>query len=291
MTGATLLCVLALPAAAWTWGPAPEAALIGTPVELTAKVDAPAGPLALAEGQIPGALEVLQGVVAADGTASITVMAFGLGRQALPALRWMSGGKELASPPLALTISPPPPNPSDSGDIRDIRGPYAARMGAWWGLLLALLAGAVYAVWRLSRKAPAGAAATGPAVAPDLRTPEERALEALEGLDGRGLAVKEFYDRVSDIVRVYLHERHDLDALHMTTYDLQRAMIRGGMRPEARQTAKALFDRCDLAKFARMKPTDQEGRHDLESAKKVIKFLAPTTGVEGDLAGLPRMSR
>ena len=100
MTAAALLGALVLPAAAWTWAPAPEAAVIGTPIELSAKLEAPAGPLALAEGQHTGAVEVLRAGVGGAGTASITVMAFGLGRQALPALRWTAGGTELRSPPL-----------------------------------------------------------------------------------------------------------------------------------------------------------------------------------------------
>ncbi|MBI3298323.1 MAG: hypothetical protein HYZ75_09180 [Elusimicrobia bacterium] len=290
MTAGLLASLLALPALAWTWAPAPESSVIGSPIRLAAQVDALPGSMSLAEGQTHAPFELLGAEIGGDGTAVITVMAFGLGRQSLPPLRWLAGGKELRSPPLQFTLIPPPPGPSDTGDIREIRGPYAARMGVWWGLLAALAAGAAYLAWRLTRKKPEPAA-SGPAAPPDLRSPEQRALDALEGLDGIGLPVKEFYDRVSDIIRLYLHERHGVDALRMTTYDLQRAMIREGFPPPARQSAKALFDRCDLAKFARMKPTDSEGRRDLESAKTIIKLLAPATGVEGDLAGLPEAGR
>lgn len=214
-------------------------------------------------------------------------MVFALGRQTLPPLRWAAGGAQFQSPPLDLTVSPPPPNPSDTGDIREIRGPYAARMGVWWALLAALAAAAGYAAWRLTRK-PAPEEASAAAAPKDARTPEERAWDALEALDGMGLSVKEFYARLSEIVRTYLGERHQLDALRMTTYDLQRALIRGGFDPAARQLAKALLDRCDLAKFAKWKPNDQEGRRDLEGAKNLVKLLAPAASeVSGDLAGLP----
>ncbi|TBR17298.1 hypothetical protein EPO15_17220 [bacterium] len=288
MSAGLLAALLAAPAAAgWTWAPAPEQVVLGTPTELVAKADAPAGPLKPAAGQALGPFEVLSAEAGADGTVRVAVMVFALGRQPLPALKWTGAAGEAASPALDLTVSPPPPNPSDTGDIRAIRGPYAARMGAWWGLLAALAAAAAYAAWRLTRKAPP--AETAAAAAPkDLRTPEERALDALEGLDGLGLSVKEFYDRLSDIVRAYLGERHGLEALKMTTYDLQRALIRGGFDPAARQLAKALLERCDLAKFAKWKPSDQEGRRDLEGAKKLVKLLAPAASeVTGDLAGLP----
>lgn len=293
MTAALLLALWAAPVAAqgWSWAPPPDGVVIGTPVELAAKTSAPAGPLALAEGQSLGAAEVLSAEAAADGTVRVTAMLFALGRQSLPALRWTSAGGELRSPPLELTVSPPPPQPSDTGDIREIRGPYAARMGVWWALLAALAAAAAYAAWRLTRK-PVPAEAAASAAPKDLRTPEERALDLLEGLDGKGLSVKEFYARLSEVVRAYLGERHGLDALRMTTYDLQRALIRGGFEPAARQLAKSLLDRCDLAKFAKWKPSDQEGRRDLEGAKKLIKLLAPpASGVAGDLAGLPQGGR
>lgn len=292
MTASLLLALWSGAASAqgWTWAPPPEHVLIGAPTDLAARTSAPVGPLTPAEGQELGVWEVLSAEAAADGTVRVTLMVFALGRQTLPALRWVHAGGELKSPPLELTVSPPPPQPTDTGDIREIRGPYAAEMGVWWALLAALLAAAAFAAWRLTRKpVPAAAAPQAPK---DARTPEERALDSLEGLDGKGLSVKEFYARLSEVVRTYLGERHGLEALRMTTYDLQRALIRGGFEPAARQLAKSLLDRCDLAKFAKWKPTDQEGRRDLEAAKKLIKMLAPpASGVTGDLAGLPQGGR
>ena len=283
MSLAALLLAAAVPAGAWTWAPAPEHAQIGTPLVLTARLEAPPGPLKPAPGQQAGAFEILDASAGADGTAAVRVMVFALGRQTLPPLQWLAGDKPLSSPALELTITPPAPLPSDTGDIRDIRGPYRARMGLWWTLLALLAAAAVFAVWRLTRKAPA-AETVAPQTPSDLRTPEERALDALEALASLGLPVKEFYDRLSDIVRQYLLERHGLEALKMTTYDIQRALIRNGFEPPARQAVKELFDRCDLAKFAKMRPTDGEGRRDLESAKKAVKLLAPSaSGVQGDL--------
>ncbi|MBI5595354.1 MAG: hypothetical protein HY928_04610 [Elusimicrobia bacterium] len=285
MTAAALFLCAALPAGAWTWAPPPEHVEIGTPLTLAARVEAPAGPLKPLPGQNKGSYEVLDASLAADGTAAVKVMVFALGRQPLPPLRWAAGDKEVSSPAFELTVIPPPPRPSDTGDIRDIRGPYRARMGAWWALLALLAGAAAYAVWRLTRKAPPEAA-RGAAQAPaDLRTPEERALDALEALTTLGLPVKEFYDRLSDIVRQYLLERHGVEALRMTTYGIQRALIREGFPPPARQAVKELFERCDLAKFAKMRPTDQEGRRDLDAAKCAVKLLAPAaSGLEGDLA-------
>ncbi len=289
MTAALLLLLAAPPlfAQEWAWETPPDEVLIGKPVTLKARVPGVLGEPSLEPGQPSETCAVLRAEAGPDSTLQITVSLFALGRQTIPALKWSAGGKAFTSPPLGITVHPPPPGPSDSGDIREIRGPYAARMGVWWGLLALLAAAAAYALWRLRKKREEPEAGETKA-APDTRTPEERALDALDALDGQALPVKEFYDKVSDIVRVYIHERHGLDAMTMTTYDLQRAMIRAGFAPEARQFAKALFDRCDLAKFAKMKPTDLEGRKDLETAKAVIKRLAPATGVDGDLAGMPR---
>ncbi|MDE2291672.1 MAG: hypothetical protein KGL53_06285, partial [Elusimicrobia bacterium] len=141
MTAAALLALTALaaPARAWTWGAPPDHVVIGTPVTLSAAAPELGGTPVLASGQKSGAFEVTKVEDGADGAVTVTVMAFALGRQSLPALTWAAGGREAQSPPLELTVVPPPPRPDDNQDIRDIRGPYAARMAPWW-TLLALLA-------------------------------------------------------------------------------------------------------------------------------------------------------
>ncbi|MFH1723520.1 MAG: hypothetical protein ABII00_02745 [Elusimicrobiota bacterium] len=263
--------------------------LIGSPFEVVGAVESP-DPLELlapVESQDTGPFKILaaeMGPPEPRGGAStqplrLRLTAFDIGEQTLPELRWRLRGPDgaertLTSPPLRVTLSSPAPGPGDTGDIRDIKGPLVPRL--WpWALLAALLlltAGAAgFRRWRRSRRPVEIGGFTGPS---DTRTPEQIALDELDALLGQGLPVKEYYDRVSDILRLYIERRCGLLALSMTTHDLQRRLIAAQIDPEARALTKSLLDRCDLAKFARFIPGEPESRSDCETAKRIVRMLS-----------------
>ncbi|HBL16781.1 MAG TPA: hypothetical protein DD417_08535, partial [Elusimicrobia bacterium] len=101
------------------------------------------------------------------------------------------------------------------------------------------------------------------------------ALAEIDALLRMGLPVKEYYDRISDILRLYFERRYGISALSMTTYDLHRRLLQLQADPQARSWIKALFTRCDLAKFARLLPGEEETREDAESARRIVRQLAP----------------
>lgn len=286
-------CAAAGRAEEFVLNPSSDTVLIGLPFELTGLARIPAD-AALAAGEKPdtGAFELLAVELGkpslGDGVKTIPVRvraaAFGLGEQTLPPLPFSIarpdgfGGRTelepLRSGSVTLTVRPPQPSLTDKkGDIRPIRGPYSPARWPWLTAAAALLAAAgaaAYAWLRRRRTAPAAAAPP-----PDPRTPEEIALEELERLPGSGLPVKELYDRLSDILRLYIRRRCAIDALAMTTGDLQRAMIRAATEPQARARTKALLERCDLAKFARFSPQDGEVQDDCKTAKEIVCLLSP----------------
>jgi len=205
---------------------------------------------------------------------------FSLGEQTLPPLGWTLRGADgtiqtLRSPPLRVIVMPPRPGLRDTGDIRKIKGPFEPRVWPWaFALLLLFAAGAAaaYRYWR-SRSIPVGTPAEATPV--DHRTPEQAALDELDALLGLGLPAKEFYDRVSDIVRLYLEKTQGFPALSMTTTGLQRRLIWSQADPQARSLLKVLLSRCDLAKFARFMPKENERALDVEKAKKIVHRLTP----------------
>lgn len=291
MKSACLLLLAALPAAAQEEGitlSAPKASvLIGMPIDVAVEARYSAGfsLKAPAPGQDTGTFEILSAEIEPGGTkARLRVAAFGLGRQTLPSLEWPLVGPDgrtraLVSSPLTLTIEPPRPALGDKGELRDIRDPVPVRLWPWAAAALAALLAAALLLRRRR-------AASGPGAAvPDARTPEEIALSDIDGLAGLGLPVKEFYDRLSDILRLYLERRCGLKALQMTTYDLHRRMIRAELEPKARALAKNLLDRCDLAKFARFLPSEEDSRKDCANAKGVVYLLAPKPAPAKETAG------
>lgn len=206
------------------------------------------------------------------------VAVFALGNQSLAALDWTLKNPDgsptaVTSPAVEVTVQPPSPSLRDSGDIRDIRGPWSPRVWPWVLLLLGALAAGAYGYRKYRKKKDA--VTGGQAAVPDNRTFEEIALAELDALLAGGLPVKEFYDGISDILRIYLERRHSVQAMSMTTQDLQRHMIRGALDPKARSLTKNLLDRCDLAKFARYLPPEGERQKDCETGKEIVRILAP----------------
>jgi hypothetical protein len=268
---------------------APEAptALIGAPVEISGTAAFPSR-FSLQTGltgQDTGAFEIVSveaGAPRTEGALAsvpvrLKVAVFALGEVTLPALNWTlraADGSEsvLQSPPVRLKITGP--KVEEGADIRDIAGPFAVRVWPW--LLLAALAAAGLLAWgwRAAARRRQGGLAE-PAAPPDNRTPDEIALDELRQLAGLELPVKEYYDRISDILRLYLERRYELPALRMTTGDLTRRLAGTPATVEARGMTRNLLERCDLVKFARYLPADEDRRKDVNSAGHIVVLTRP----------------
>ena len=202
----------------------------------------------------------------------LKVAAFALGEQTLPALNWTLRAADgsssiLESPPVRLKITGP--KIEEGADIHDIAGPIDVRIWPW--LLAAALAaiGLLAWAWRSWKRRVPGQAAAG-ATPPDPRTYDEIALDELRALAGIDLPLKEYYDRISEILRLYLERRYELPALRMTSGDLHRRLRETQASVEARGMTRTLLERCDLVKFARYLPADDDRRKDVNSAGHIV---------------------
>jgi hypothetical protein len=287
----SLFAAAALAADSWTWKPADAPVLIGERVTVEAALSIPEGyrlyPAIAEQGK--GSFEILDVHSDASGKrVLVTLASFALGRQTLPSLRWNlkdPSGKvrELSSPPLTLNVNPPKPAEGEAGRLRDIKEPLEAVLWPWVLALLALIA-AVGALgyWYETRRRRGGPAL--PAGPVDTRSPEQIAYDELDTLVDLSLPVKEYYDKLSDILRAYLERRLSIPALTMTTHDLRRALVRADADAGARGEIKALLDRCDLAKFARHLPSEAESDRAREDARAIVKRLAPKPEIEAAAA-------
>lgn len=177
-----------------------------------------------------------------------------------------------------LTILVESLNPSEAGDIRDIKFPLNLprdyRKFILWGalalviLILALLA--VY-IWRRKR---AGKVLLPKMVEPP-RPAHEIALKELNALkesflltEGR---VKEFYVQVSEIIRRYIEGRYFIIALEMTTFELIENLKAAEIEDETVQLIQQFLEICDLVKFAKYKPTEEESSSTLNKAYEIVQ--------------------
>ena len=201
------------------------------------------------------------------------------------ALAWTfsspQGDTELQSPAVLLDVQEPPI--PGAGEILDIKAPRPARPRLWPWLLAAALAWAAYELARRRRRDAGPAASHSPAV--DERPAEMIAGEALAGLEASELwgagKFKEFYVRLTDILRQYVERRYAVPATRLTTVELARHLRRAELERLVSVMFHELFDRADLVKFAKATPAPEWGERDLEAARRIV---AATTPKENELA-------
>ena len=151
-----------------------------------------------------------------------------------------------------------------------------------WVLAKQLAAGAVVgavvaivAAWLLRRWARRPRPV--PVVPPKL--PWVAAIEELDEIRRSGLLPAgrfgEHFDRVSDCVRRYLGARYGFDGLETTT-DEMRSLLRR-VRPPVPELATigAFLADCDLVKFARVEPAEQDCLDALARGETIVRRTTP----------------
>jgi hypothetical protein len=185
----------------------------------------------------------------------------------------------------------------ETGDIREIRGPFAIPLGPLWIVLtlLLLLVPALLA-WLLYRRRR-GRGADGDAMGlrgPPPRPAHELALEALAALEGSPMLergqVKEFHIEAAEILRTYVERRFRVDALEMTTREVLAGLERAGVDDELGDALRRFLEQCDLVKFAKVRPTAEASRELLALGRWVVERTIPTVvipdvDVEADVVG------
>ncbi len=210
------------------------------------------------------------------GAWDLELVPLALGQLKLP-LYWKvdKGGKtEEARTDVSIEVEAPAA-PGD--DISDIKSPRPARPAPWpW--LLALAAGAL-AYWLWSRLKKEDGEGPREHVVVDHRPPEVIAEEALFTLSASGLwqerRYKDFYLRLTDILRQYLERRYAMPATKLTTAELQRLMRHAELDRALILSFKSVFDRADLVKFSKVEPETSWGERDVENARDLVRRTTP----------------
>jgi hypothetical protein len=146
----------------------------------------------------------------------------------------------------------------------------------WWfvgaGILLLALIG--YVIWRKTRRKPVPVAPPPP--------PEpihEKALRLLAALETEGLwqkgEVKEYYVRLTDILRIYIEERFGIPAMERTTDELTAAAQTHKELAFQTERLHGILATADMAKFARAQPTPAAHISTLQAAKELIMATIP----------------
>ncbi len=168
----------------------------------------------------------------------------------------------------------------EGGDIRDVKGPFAIPRN-WllltpWVMALFAAVAAGYWMYRRYRLREVGEALVSSAPP---RPPHEVAYEALEALERSPLLeqgkVKEYYIRVSDILRTYVERRYGVPALEMATVEVLEGLEDAGLHGGTLMDVRQFLELADLVKFAKHTPDPEACREAIPAARRLVDATQP----------------
>ena len=185
------------------------------------------------------------------------------------------------SPALVLPDPADATNAAASQEIPDIRGLKdvvdipTGNEWVWWLLAVAaaLVVGGVVA-WYVRRRLARRSDELAPPPPPP---PHVVAWERLQRALGLIHEAEQFCTEVSHIIRVYLEERFDLHAPDRTTEEfLIELQSSKRLAVEHKQLLADFLGECDMVKFAKAEPPEQELRNLHEAASRLVGETQPS---------------
>jgi hypothetical protein len=154
-------------------------------------------------------------------------------------------------------------------DIEDVVD-MPAKMTWWWILPAAVVVGGISGLWLYFRRKKTKAAIR------IYKPAHEIAYARLQLLIQQDLIkegkIKEFYEGVSDILRHYIEDRFELRAPERTTEEfLFEIRDAGALSQEHTKSLTEFLTHCDLVKFAKHSPTNEQIQHTFDLAKNFIE--------------------
>lgn len=182
----------------------------------------------------------------------------------------------------ALNVLRPSIAPADTTDvIYDIIGPRKApvvfREILPWIIIAAVMA---LIVWLLARFLPRNPLGKFVRKEKPLEPAHKIAFRELEMLRKEELwqkgEVKEYYSRLSDILRRYIDGRFDVQSPELTTDETVRKLQRSGLlKNEVLSVVKLILSDSDMVKFAKFLPDEEVNRTSIEKAVSFVEITRP----------------
>ncbi len=167
-----------------------------------------------------------------------------------------------------------------AGDIKDVRPPVSMPLNIFFIIIiivlsLALIIGIIW-LWYKNKDKTRKTFKEEEVV----KNPWEIAFEELERLKAEGLIAKgnykEYYSRLSDIVRSYFEARFRIRAPEMTTEEFLISLKNCDFLKEfQKDTLKQFLQASDMVKFAKYNPTVSESEDSFALATRLIKETIP----------------
>ena len=122
------------------------------------------------------------------------------------------------------------------------------------------------------------------ASAPKPVPPYERAIDELNKLRGEKLCEngqeKEFYTRLTDILRTYLHGRFGVNAMEMTSTQIRHAIQSNEETRLSKANMERVLETADFVKFAKVRPLPDDNVKAFNSAIQFVEDTKPQPVIE-----------
>ncbi len=169
------------------------------------------------------------------------------------------------------TAETPDPQPHGNPPARTQREEWTALKRAVMYGAVGLVVGVILA-WLITRWLKRPKPVPPP---PPPRPPWDVAFEKLDEVRHAGLLgtqrYSEYYDRVGDAVRAYFGARYGFDGLECTTVEMLRELRRSPLAGVTVEEVSVFLDQCDLVKFARMTPSEDDCQKALGDAELIVR--------------------
>lgn len=218
----------------------------------------------------------------------IIIQSFDSGLYTIRPLIYVAGSDTFKSNELALKVIPVPVDTLNT--VHDYAGTAVPSWKIWdilpdfivdyWWVMMILalvaLAAALYFVWRKRR------AIIGTIIPPKPPVPPyEMAMQQLNALKNQKLCEhgheKEYYTRLTEILRVYLQRRFGINAMEMTSTQIMREISRNEDIKPSSSLMKQILEIADFVKFANIRPLPDDN---IKSFNMAVQFVEATKPVE-----------
>ena len=220
----------------------------------------------------------------------VIVQSFDSGMYTLPPIYFIDGGETIASNRPVLKVLPVAVDSMitvhDYADVVDIKRHFLDYLpdwlsdyGIWILLALAIIGGAAFVYFKWLRK---GKLPLMPVKKPV--PPYQLAMQQLQTLHDEHLCEKgeekEFYTRLTDILRTYLDARFGINAMEMTSTQIRRSLRENADTKMSEKYMSRILEIADFVKFAKIRPLPEDNASAYKSALQFVEDTKPAPVAE-----------
>lgn len=233
----------------------------------------------------------------------IIIQGFDSGVYTLPPVLYHSGDSAFPSNQCVLKVYPTPVDSlktindyagvvNPRRELLDYLPDWFVRYG-WWILLILLIVGAaVYVYIRKLRGKPIVKIAKAKPEEPDVLAMRRLVELRDEQLCQRG-EEKQYYTRLTDILRTYLHDRFGINAMEMTSTQIRHALRSNDTTRMSTDLMSRILEMADFVKFAKVRPLPDDNVAAMNQAVKFVDDTRPVPEPPVDAAATtePQMNK